>query len=449
MKLELKEDVVNILNRLRTNGYKAYAAGGAVRDLLMGNTPHDYDIATSARPEDVKRLFEKTIDTGLKHGTVTVIYNKVGYEITTFRRDGEYRDGRHPCSVHYVSDALEDCLRRDFTINAMMYCPGEGIIDRFGGIEDIRQKRIRCVGKPELRFKEDALRMLRAVRFSASLSFEIDDQTRRAIRKCAPLIRRVSGERILEELNKILLSDNPDYFRELHNLGLLQFIIPQLEKCFGEPQRNKYHVYDVGEHIMHTVKNTPRDFILRWAALMHDIGKPCCASVDSSGIIHFYGHHRESKRIAVDVLHRLKMDSESIRSIAVLVENHDVRVEALPAAVKRTMARCGAGLFEKLLLLQQADNMAKNEKYLKEKLRRIEAVTRIYNEILAEDQPYLISQLVINGSDLIKLGFRPGRAIGDTLRVLIDEVIINPRLNNREYLLRRAAEIKKGNNLRK
>ena len=443
MEFELKEDVVNILSRLRREGFKSYVAGGAVRDLLMGNAPHDYDIATSARPEEVKRIFEKTIDTGLKHGTVTVVYNKVGYEITTFRSDGEYRDGRHPESVRYVTDAREDCRRRDFTINAMMYSPDEGIIDCFGGREDIKRKTIRCVGKPERRFREDALRMLRAVRFSAVLSFEIDEYTKRAIRKCAPLIRRVSSERILEELNKILLSDNPDYFRELHKLGLLQFIIPQLEKCFGEPQRNKYHIYDVGEHIMHTVKNTPRDFTLRWAALMHDIGKPCCSSTDNAGIIHFYGHHRESRRIAVDVLHRLRMDNESIKNIAVLVENHDVRVEPLPAAVKRTMARCGAPLFEKLLLLQRADNMAKNEKYYPEKLKRIEAVTRIYNEILAEDQPYLISQLVINGGDLIKLGYRPGRVIGDTLKSLTDEVIINPKLNNREYLLNRATQMKR------
>ena len=443
MEFELKEDVLNILNRLRHEGYTAYVAGGAVRDLLMGNAPHDYDIATSARPEDVKRIFEKTIDTGLKHGTVTVVYNKVGYETTTFRSDGEYRDGRHPDSVRYVTDPREDCRRRDFTINAMMYSPAEGIIDCFGGREDIKRKVIRCVGKPERRFREDALRMLRAVRFSAVLSFEIDEYTKRAIRKCAPLIRRVSSERILEELNKILLSDNPDYFRELHKLGLLQFIIPQLEKCFGEPQKNKYHIYDVGEHIMHTVKNTPRDFTLRWAALMHDIGKPCCSSTDNAGIIHFYGHHRESRRIAVDVLHRLRMDGESIKNIAVLVENHDVRVEPLPAAVKRTMARCGAPLFEKLLQLQKADNMAKNAKYFPEKIKRIEAVSQIYNEILAEDQPYLLSQLVINGGDLIKMGYRPGRIIGDTLKTLTDEVIINPRLNNRDYLLSRAAQLKR------
>lgn len=440
--MQLDDDVLNILSRLQREGHTAYAAGGAVRDLIMGNVPHDYDIATSAKPEEVKQIFEKTIDTGIRHGTVTVILNKVGYEITTFRLDGKYSDGRHPENVKYVRSAREDCRRRDFTINAMMYNPETGIIDYFGGRNDIKNKIIRCVGNPERRFREDALRMLRAVRFSATLSFKIDEYTKKAIKKCAPLIKRVSSERILEELNKIILSDNPDYFRELHKLGLLQFIIPQLERCFGEPQRNKYHIYDVGEHIMHAVKNTPRDFVLRWAALMHDVGKPCCSSTDSSGIIHFYGHHRESRRITVDVLHKLRMDNDSIKSIAVLVENHDVRVDSVPSAVKRTMARTGAALFEKLLLLQKADNSAKNTAYLAEKLNRIEAVSRIYNEILAEDQPYLVSQLVVNGNDLIKIGYRPGRIIGDTLKKLIDEVIINPRLNNRDYLLRRAEELK-------
>ena len=443
MSLRLPDDVKNILEKLHTYGFSAHVAGGAVRDMIMGNTPHDYDIATSAKPAEIKQVFNKTIDTGIKHGTVTVIENKTGYEITTFRQDGNYADGRHPDSVTYVDDVKEDCKRRDFTINAMMYSPRDGIIDYFNGQKDIRNKIIRCVGKPERRFREDALRMLRAVRFSATLSFKIDYHTEKAIRKCAPLIKRVSSERILEELNKILLSPNPDYFRELKRLGLLHYIIPELNRCFGEKQKNKYHIYDVGEHIMHALKNTPPDFILRWSALMHDIGKPCCSSTDKDGIIHFYGHHRESRRIAVDVLHRLRMDNDSIKSISILVENHDVRVEPTPTAVKRTLQRTGTELFEKLLILQKADNMAKNIAHYPEKLKRINAVSKIYNEIIAEGQPYLVSHLVINGSDLIKLGYRPGRSIGDTLKSLIDEVIINPKLNNRDYLLRRATQIKK------
>ena len=443
MELNISEGAKRIITRLESAGYTAYIAGGAVRDLLMGNVPHDYDIATNARPEEIKALFKKTIDTGIAHGTVTVIENKTGYEITTFRRDGEYSDSRHPEDVIYVNDTRTDCLRRDFTINAMMYNPKTGVIDYFCGKRDIRQGIIRCVGNAEMRFKEDALRMLRAIRFKAQLGFTLEDKTAQAIKKCAVLIKKVSKERVLEELNKILLSDNPDAIRDLHELGLLKFILPEVERCFGEPQRNKYHIYDVGEHIMHTVSNTPRDLILRWAALLHDTGKPCCSSVDSAGIIHFYGHHRESRRIAVDALYRLHMDSASIKDIAMLVEHHDYRVEATYTAVKRMMAKTGAELFEKLLILQRADNMAKNPKHLPEKLKRINGGLDICRNVLALKQPYRISDLVVNGKDLMGIGYKQGRDIGDALKALLDEVIIKPELNTRAYLIKRAKEMRK------
>jgi tRNA nucleotidyltransferase (CCA-adding enzyme) len=327
----------------------------------------------------------------------------------------------------------------------MMYSPNEGLLDFFGGMDDIERRVIRCVGNPETRFREDALRMLRAVRFKAALDFTIDADTEKAIKKCALLIKKVSAERIRDEFNKILLSEHPDYIRDLHRLGLLRYIMPELERCFGEPQKNKYHIYDVGEHIMHTVVNTPPDYTLRWAALLHDTGKPCCPSVDQNGIIHFYGHHRESRRIAVDVLHRLRLDSDSIRDISLLVEHHDYRVDANPTAVKRMMAKTGAELFEKLLILQKADNMAKSPKHLPEKLRRINSGLDIYREIIASKQPYRISDLVVNGRDLMNIGYRQGREIGDVLKALLDEVIINPSLNKRAYLLQRAKEIRRAN----
>lgn len=440
MKFNIPDSVISILNRLETYGFSAFIAGGAVRDLIMDKVPHDYDIATSAQPQDIKSIFSRTIDSGIKHGTVTVVENKTGYEITTFRCDGKYKDGRHPENVSFVKDAREDCARRDFTINAMMYNPKDGILDYFGGRSDIEKQTIRCVGSPEQRFKEDALRMLRAIRFSAVLSFDIEEETWKAIKKCAILIKKVSSERILEELNKILLSENPEYIRKLHKCGLLSYIMPELERCFGEPQRNKYHIYDVGEHIIQTVKNTPPDMVLRWAALLHDIGKPCCSSTDSNGVIHFYGHHRESSTIAVDLLHRLRMDSNTIHDISVLVENHDVRVEPSQPAVKRMMARTGEPLFEKLLLLQTADNMAKNPLHFPEKKKLIDSAHRIYKEILAERQPYLISHLAVNGKDLIRLGYKPGKEIGDVLKKLIDEVIINPSFNSRDYLLKAAKD---------
>jgi tRNA nucleotidyltransferase (CCA-adding enzyme) len=223
---------------------------------------------------------------------------------------------------------------------------------------------------------------------------------------------------------------------------LLKFILPELDRCFGEPQKNKYHIYDVGEHIMHTVKNTPKDLILRWAAVLHDTGKPCCSSTDSAGIIHFYGHHRESRRIAVDVLYRLHMESSSIKDITMLVEHHDYRVEANYTAVKRMMSKTGAELFEKLLILQLADNMAKNPTHLPDKLRRINGGLDIYRDVIAQKQPYRISDLLINGKDLMELGYRQGRDIGETLKELLDEVIIKPELNNRAYLIKRAKELK-------
>lgn len=440
MNIRLPDSVINILNRLNEGGFSAFVAGGAVRDILMGRTPSDYDIATSAGPKTIKSLFSRTIDTGIKHGTVTVVENKTGYEVTTFRRDGEYSDGRHPNSVQFVDEPREDCARRDFTINAMMYSPKDGFLDFFGGQQDIENRLVRCVGISEERFKEDALRMLRAVRFGAVLSFKVDDDAYRAIKKCAVLIKKVSSERILEELNKILLSENPDSIKDLHNCGLLKYIMPEVDRCFGEPQKNKYHIYDVGDHIMHTVKYTPADLVLRWAALMHDIGKPACASRDTNGIIHFYGHHRESCRLAVDLLHRLRMDNDTIRDVSVLVENHDVRIEPSMPAVKRMMSRTGEALFEKLLQLQLADNRAKNPVHFPDKKARIDSVYQIYKEILAERQPYLVSHLAVNGKDLIRIGYRPGREIGDTLKRLIDEVIINPSLNNRDYLLKAAKE---------
>lgn len=441
--MHISDDAEKIINTLEKNGYEAYAAGGAVRDLIMGRVPHDYDIATNALPSDIKRIFKRTIDTGLKHGTVTVVEKGIGYEVTTFRSDSTYTDGRHPDSVKFVTDIKTDCERRDFTINAMQYSPKRGLFDFFDGRGDIERRVIRCVGDPKKRFKEDALRMLRAVRFSAVLDFTIDDEVKTAIKQCAVLIKKVSSERILEELNKILLSQNPDYISLLHELGLLKYIIPELDVCFGEPQKNKYHIYDVGTHIMETVKLSKPDLILRWAALLHDVGKPCCSSTDSNGIIHFYGHHRESRRITVDVLHRLRMDNDSIRDISLLVENHDVRVEAAYPSVKRMMSRIGAELFEKLMLLQTADNSAKNKKYLPEKLKRINGAEEIYKNVLADRQPYLVSQLAVNGRDVLKQGVGQGHRVGDILKILLEEVIIEPELNSRDYLLRRIRELKK------
>ena len=443
MTLAVSDGAKAIIERLQLAGFEACIVGGAVRDLVMGKTPHDYDITTSAKPAEIKSVFKRTIDTGIAHGTVTVVENGVGYEVTTFRTESGYADSRHPDSIDFVANIEEDLTRRDFTINAMCYNDLSGIIDRHGGQEDLKARLIRTVGNPERRFTEDALRMLRAVRFSAVLGFEIEEETANAIKKCAALIRKVSSERILGELNKILLSANPIYIGKLRELGLMHYILPELDVCFDTPQKNKYHIYDVGNHILHATAETKRDLILRWAALLHDIGKPICMSTDSNGIIHFYGHHKESASLASNVLRRLKMDNDSQRDIIALIENHDVRIEPTPPAVKRMLAKVGDKLFLKLLSLQISDNRAKNEKYLTDKLNRIEAVRKVYENVLAEGQPYMLSDLVVNGRDLIKLGFKAGREIGDTLKILLGEVLISPELNTREHLLKRAKEIKR------
>ncbi len=443
MDIILSRGAEYILTTLENAGFEAYVVGGAVRDSLMGKTPSDYDITTNAKPREVKALFSRTIDTGLKHGTVTVIENKVGYEVTTYRVEEGYGDKRRPDNVKYVNNLLEDLKRRDFTINAIAYNPKRGIVDAFGGMADIEKKIVRCVGAPEERFKEDALRMLRAVRFAACLGFEPEEQVLKAIRKCAVLIKNISNERILGEMNKILLCDRPARVKLLYETGLMRYIIPELANCFKTEQNNKYHIYNVGDHIMKAVENTPNDLILRWAALLHDTGKPACLSRDSSGINHFYGHHRESVRIADDVLHRLRMDRDSINDILVLVENHDVRIDSNPAAVKRMLARTGEGLFLKLLLLQEADNRAKNLKFLNEKLSKLHAVYEQCQRIIAERQPYQTSHLQVNGRDLIKLGYKTGREIGDTLKLLLDEVVIDSSLNNRDYLVKRAIMLKR------
>lgn len=441
--IELNESVRKIIKALNLKGYKAYVVGGAVRDSIMGRTPHDFDIATNALPDEIKNIFPKTIDTGIKHGTVTVMDSNGSYEVTTFRTDGEYKDSRHPENVEFISDVEGDMLRRDFTINALAYNEQSGVSDYVGGISDIQNKIIRTVGEPEKRFKEDALRMLRAIRFSIVLGFEIEEKTALAIKRYSVLIKKISAERIREEIEKILRSEKPEGIIKLHELGLLKHIMPELDVCFSVPQKNKYHIYDVGNHIIHAVASTPEDIVIRWAALLHDVGKPLCKSTDGNGIIHFYGHHHESVRLADDILHRLRLDNDSRKSILMLVENHDIRIDSNPVSVKRVMARLGEDLFLKLLILQEADNRAKNTKFLQDKLNKLNEVRVIYRKVLSERQPYLPGDLVINGRDLIKIGFRAGREIGDTLHILLDEVLINPALNNREYLMTRAKQLKK------
>ena len=296
MKITLPDDVKQIIETLEQHGYEGYAVGGCVRDSILGRIPNDWDITTSATPQQVKKLFPRTVDTGIQHGTVTVLMGKEGYEVTTYRVDGEYEDARHPKEVTFTANLEEDLRRRDFTINAMAYNDSEGLVDVFGGRADIEQKVIRCVGNAEERFGEDALRIMRAVRFSAQLGFTVDPDTAEAAKKLAGTLSKISAERIQTELVKLLVSPHPDYLRYAWEYGITAVVLPEFDRTMETPQNNPHHCYNVGEHTLEALRNIEADKTLRLAALFHDFGKPQTHTTDADGIDHFHGHAKSSEQ---------------------------------------------------------------------------------------------------------------------------------------------------------
>lgn len=434
MSVKLSDSVQSAINKLESAGYLVYVSGRTMRELLMDEAPVSYILVTDAPREEINRIFKKTIDGTKKRKLVTVIDNKTAFDIY------------YP-SENSGNDKIRELLFGfDFTINSIAYNPKTGILDYFGGIKDLEDKKIRFTDESQNMITERPARMLRALRYSAQLGFEVDEDCAQLIKKCSMLIKRASADIIREELDKILMSQNPGVFLDIHKLGLLRYILPELDVCFFAPQKNKYHIYNVGEHIVNAVMNSHNDPVVRWAALLHDIGKPECKSVDVNGIIHFYGHHRVSVRLAGDILRRLKIDSSLSRDILILIENHDVRIDATPLGVKRMMSRTGADNFEKLLELQEADNRAKNMKYFPDKLIKLNDVRKMYRKILAERHPYRVNDLAVTGRDLNKLGFRPGHEISDALQALLEEVFLDPGLNNRDYLMLKAKLYKKKKN---
>ena len=331
MRIEIPAKANQIIARLEGAGYEAYVVGGCVRDALLGRAAADWDITTNARPEQVKALFSRTIDTGIQHGTVTVLLGREGFEVTTYRIDGEYQDGRHPSEVSFTPNLLEDLKRRDFTINAMAYNEREGLIDAFGGMGDLQSRQIRCVGDPRERFTEDALRILRAVRFSAQLNFDIEDCTREAVADFASSLTRISAERIQTEVTKLLLSDHPEVFRVLYDTGITAVILPEFDACMETPQNHPHHCCCVGEHILLALRAVEADRVLRLAALLHDIGKPGTHVRDDQGIDHFHGHGELGAEMAEGILRRLKFDNDTIYRVKHLVKVHDYR-RILPTA---------------------------------------------------------------------------------------------------------------------
>ena len=436
-RIEIPAGAARILKVLEANGYEAYVVGGCVRDSLLGKQPHDWDITTSALPLQVKALFSRTIDTGLKHGTVTIPSGREAYEVTTYRIDGEYLDGRHPSEVTFTASLREDLKRRDFTINAMAYNEKDGLQDFFDGISDLETYRIRAVGDPRKRFEEDALRILRAVRFSAQLGYTVEEGTLRAMRTLAPTLARISAERIAAELEKILVSPHPDRLRMAYECGITAVILPEFDRCMETPQNNPHHIYNVGEHTMCALMQARPDRILRTAILLHDVGKPLCRSTDEKGIDHFYGHPEAGAKIAEEILRRLKSDNETRRKTVQLVRCHDREIRLTPAGVRQAIVRIGEDLFPLLLEVKEADMLAQSTFRREEKKAHIGRVRELYAEILEHKDCLTLRDLAVNGNDLISYGIRPGKEMGRILHEMLEDVLAEPSHNDREYLLQK------------
>lgn len=434
MKIELPRKVVLIIKNLQRHGYDAYAVGGCVRDSILNRKPEDWDITTSAKPEQVKRIFRRTVDTGIEHGTVTVLIGKDGFEVTTYRVDGLYEDGRHPKEVTFTSRLEEDLKRRDFTINAMAYNDDERLVDAFGGMRDLNYHLIRCVGDPKERFSEDALRILRAVRFSAQLAFPIEPETAEAIKSLAPNLEKISAERIQAELVKLLVSDHPERIQDACELGITKVVLPEWDDMVGVKQNTPHHKYDVAAHTVHALQNVKNDKVLRLTMLFHDMGKSVMKTTDENGRDHFKGHAIASEQIAKTVMKRLKFDNDTIRKVTKLVAYHDYRMEPTGANVRRAMHEIGVELFPYYLAVRLADTKAQSSYERRGKLENIIQIRELYRNALRNKECVTLKDLAVTGTDLINLGIAPGKELGTLLNELLDMVIEDPAWNQKGKL---------------
>lgn len=434
-RIELPLDVENIIEELNKNGYEAYAVGGCIRDKILGRKPEDWDITTSALPKEVKNIFKRTVDTGIQHGTVTVLIGKKGYEVTTYRIDGEYEDSRRPKKVEFVSNLTEDLKRRDFTINAMAYNHAEGLIDKFGGKEDIENKIIRCVGKPKERFKEDALRILRAVRFSAQLSFSIDEHTKEAIHKMADRLKHISKERIQVEMDKLIMSENPGRIKEAYLLGIMEYVIPEFCIMMKTEQNSIFHDSNVGEHTIKVMESIKKDHYLRWAALLHDVGKPFVKTTDSEGRDHFYGHDEEGFQRAKKILRDLKFDNKTVDYVSRIVKHHNYKMGMSETSVRKSISVIGEDIYPYFLELRRADIDGKSSHAIIGSRENYEYICETYKLIMEKGDCLSLKDLSIKGHDLIEMGIKPGREMGEILNDLLNHVLENPSMNEKEMLL--------------
>ncbi len=431
--MQLPTEINTCLSLLNRHGYNAYVVGGAVRDHLMGRTINDYDVCTDALPNEVEDVFSdyRVIETGLKHGTVTVLLGSSSIEITTFRTDGSYSDGRHPDCVDFTRDVVKDLSRRDFTVNAIAYSPIDGYIDPFGGICDIKSRTIRCVGDPMKRFSEDALRILRALRFSSTLEFEIENETSDAIFTLKDNLSLVSKERIRDEMKKLICGNGMS--RVMHRYrDVIALIIPDISKTFDYCQNNPHHDFDLYTHIIKTVANLRADPILRLAGLLHDIAKPTTEFKDENGISHYYGHAHHGAEMAESILKDLRLSNVEIKRIVTLIRHHDGVIDETETAVGRKLSKLGKELYFDLLDLQRADNASQK---LDASLRteHNESLRKIANDILSNTPCLSLSDLALNGNDMIALGYK-GKEIGKALSLLFDAVLNGELENTKEAL---------------
>lgn len=436
--IPLPTEIEQVLETLHRNGFEGFVVGGAVRDSLLHRPVSDYDVTTNACPEQVKAMFEKTIDTGIQHGTVTVRLRGRSIEVTTYRIDGKYTDHRRPAAVSFSANLQDDAARRDFTINAMAYSPYDGFCDFFGGQADLENHIIQTVGNPDQRFAEDALRMLRAVRFACQLGFSIHPQTIASIEHNAELIRYVSGERIKQELDKVLLSDNINALMTVP--AVIQEILPQLFVCFQTPQNSVHHAYNVGVHTLKSMQAVRRELPLRWTMLLHDLGKPFARKTDENGHDHFKGHQIMSEIIAGHIMNRLHFSNADRKRILTLVRYHDDRLKPDRVQIKRWLQLLGRKeLFLDLLEVQRADAAAQTPHLVAQKHAVLQEVEQLYLDIEQKHEPYLIKHLAIDGNDLLQAGIEQ-KQIGTVLHRLLEAVIQKPTNNTGDFLLR---EVKK------
>lgn len=427
--------VKKIIHILFEAGYEAYIVGGCVRDSILGKKPKDWDIATSAKPEQVKALFKRTVDTGIKHGTVTVLFGKEGFEVTTFRIDGEYEDNRHPKNVVFTSSLEEDLKRRDFTMNAMAYNDKTGLIDIFGGQKDMKNCLIRCVGDAVQRFKEDALRMMRAVRFSGQFGYEIQKDTKKAIGQYAGDLNKISMERIATELQKLLLSPHPEKIEDAYRMGMTKVFLPEFDAMMDIRQSHPYHFYTVGEYTIKSLCHVPNNKIERLSMLFHDIGMPLSKTTDKEGIVHFHNHEELGEKITYHVMRRLRYDNETIHKVSRLVRWHNYCPGLIKKEVRKGIYKIGEDIFPFLFSIKRGDILAKEQSVQKEKLLYVDKLQEIYEEIISNKDCISRKTLAISGRDLIEAGVPEGKEMGNILEKLLNHVLENPQLNEKEKLL--------------